>query len=76
MNVSARAVGWKSAANIAFCPAPAPSIFALACVACVVFLFCETRGLAFEAWLKWRMGNVEITDQEDCVRWAVEQVCL
>ncbi|CAM9904025.1 unnamed protein product, partial [Ascophyllum nodosum] len=31
------------------------------------------RGLAFEAWLKWRMGNVEITDQEDCVRWAVEQ---
>ena len=32
------------------------------------------RGLAFEAWVKWRMGSVEITDQEDCVHWAVKQV--
>eukprot|EP00752_Nemacystus_decipiens_P006477 g5831.t2 len=31
------------------------------------------RGLAFEAWVKWRMGSVEITDQEDCVHWAVKQ---
>eukprot|EP00904_Undaria_pinnatifida_P001376 jgi/Undpi1/11239/HiC_scaffold_30.g13537.m1 len=31
------------------------------------------RGLAFEAWVKWRMGTVEITDQEDCVQWAVKQ---
>ncbi|CAM9952741.1 unnamed protein product, partial [Hapterophycus canaliculatus] len=31
------------------------------------------RGLAFEAWVKWRMGTVEITDQEDCVHWAVKK---
>ncbi|CBJ31782.1 putative dipeptidyl peptidase IV [Ectocarpus siliculosus] len=31
------------------------------------------RGLAFEAWVKWRMGGVEITDQEDCVHWAVKK---
>lgn len=30
--------------------------------------------MAFEAWVKWRMGSVEITDQEDCVHWAVKQV--
>lgn len=24
--------------------------------------------------MKWRMGSIEITDQEDCVHWAVKQV--
>ncbi|CAM9194892.1 unnamed protein product [Discosporangium mesarthrocarpum] len=31
------------------------------------------RGLAFEGWLKRCMGGVEISDQEDCVQWAVNQ---
>ncbi|CAM9147127.1 unnamed protein product, partial [Choristocarpus tenellus] len=31
------------------------------------------RGLAFEGWLKHSMGGVEISDQEDCVHWAVKQ---
>jgi dipeptidyl-peptidase 4 len=31
------------------------------------------RGLAFEAWLKQRMGQIEVQDQVDGVRWLVEQ---
>lgn len=31
------------------------------------------RGLAFEGWIKWRMGQIEVQDQVDGVRWLAAQ---